>query len=147
MWRYKYKLPHRYQQEELNIMLNSFNLYSMLHFPTRIKNGSSTMIDNIFFDTPQFNNVIVSLILKGLSDNDTQLLLLQDLNYDTKNNYNITTIRKIDNSLMVEFKIRLSYELWDNVFSADNKDVDSICNTFLNTYLQIFYSCFPEKKL
>jgi hypothetical protein len=46
---------------------------------------------------------------------------------------------------MVEFKIRLSYELWDNVFSADNKDLDSIFNTFLNTYLQIFNSCFPEK--
>jgi hypothetical protein len=46
---------------------------------------------------------------------------------------------------MVEFKIRLSYELWDNVFNADNKDVDSIFNTFLNTYLQIFYSCFPKK--
>ena len=40
-------------------MLNSFNLYSTVHFPTRIKNGSSTMIDNIYFDTTQFNNVIV----------------------------------------------------------------------------------------
>jgi hypothetical protein len=87
-------------------------------------------------------------ILNGLSDHDAQLLLLQDLNSDTKNNCNnITTIRKIDNISMVEFKSRLSYELWDNVFNADNKDVDSIFNTFLNTYLQIFYSCFPKKNL
>jgi hypothetical protein len=98
------------------------------------------MIDNIFFDTIQFNNFIVFLILNGLSDHDAQLLLLQDLNSDTKNNCNnITTIGKTDNSSMVEFKIRLSYELWDNVFNADNKAVDSIFNTFLNTLADILF--------
>jgi hypothetical protein len=98
------------KKKQLNIVLNSFNLYSTVHFPTRIKNESSTMIDNIFFDTTQFNNFIVFPILNGLSDHDTQLLLLQDLNSDIKNNCNsITTIRKIDNSSMVEFKIRLNY--------------------------------------
>jgi hypothetical protein len=34
---------------------------------------------------------------------------------------------------MVESKIRLSNELWNSVFNADNKDVDGIFNTFLNT--------------
>jgi hypothetical protein len=68
------------------------------------------MIDNIFFDTTQFN-FIVFPILNGLSDYDAHLLLLQDLNSDTKINCNsITAIRKIDNSSMVEFKIRLSYD-------------------------------------
>ena len=31
-----------------------------------------------------------------------------------------------------------------NVFENDNNDVDSIFNSFLNTYLHIFYSCFPK---
>jgi hypothetical protein len=83
------------KKKQLNIMLNSFYFYSMLHFPTRIKNVSSKMNDIIFFDTTQFNNFIVLQILNGLSDHDAQLLLLQDLNSDTKNKYNnITTIRK-----------------------------------------------------
>jgi hypothetical protein len=51
---------------------------------------------------------------------------------------------KIDNTSMVEFKITLSYEVWKNVFSDDNKDVDRIFNTFLNTHLQTFYSCFKK---
>jgi hypothetical protein len=56
----------------------------MIHFPTRIKNGSCTTIDNIFLDTTKFTKFIVSLILNGLSDHDAQLLLKQDLNSDTK---------------------------------------------------------------
>jgi hypothetical protein len=45
------------------------------------------------------------------------------------------------------FKDKLSEELWQNVFDNTNKDVDSIFNSFLNTYLQIFYSCFPKIKV
>ena len=38
----------------------------------------------------------------------------------------------------------MSSELWQNVFENDNNDVDSNFNYFLNTYLHIFYSCFPR---
>ena len=39
----------------------------------------------------------------------------------------------------------MSSELWQNGFENDNNDVDSIFNSFfLNTYLRIFYSCFPK---
>jgi hypothetical protein len=41
--------------------------------------------------------------------------------------------------------IKLSYETWDNVFV--DKDVDTIFNSFLNTYLRIFYSSFPIRKV
>jgi hypothetical protein len=46
----------------------------------------------------------------------------------------------------MESKEKLSEELWQNIFDNTNKDVDSIFNSFLNTYLQIFYSCFPKIK-
>jgi hypothetical protein len=32
--------------------------------------------------------------------------------------------------------------IWENVFNTDN-----MFNTFVNTYLQIFYTCFPKKKI
>jgi hypothetical protein len=41
--------------------------------------------------------------------------------------------------------IKFSYETWDNVFV--DKDVDTIFNSFLNTYLRIFYSSFPIRKV
>jgi hypothetical protein len=53
-----------------------------------------------------------------------------------KNNNDFNTIN--------EFREKLSNELWQNVFENDNNDVHRIFNSFLNTYLQIFYSCFPK---
>ncbi len=38
----------------------------------------------------------------------------------------------------------LSYENWDSVFMNDN--INIIYNNFLNSYLRIFYACFPIKK-
>jgi uncharacterized protein with ParB-like and HNH nuclease domain len=45
---------------------------------------------------------------------------------------------------MEKFKIRLSYESWDSIFSNnDNMDVDSLFSMFLNNYLTIVYTSFP----
>jgi hypothetical protein len=49
---------------------------------------------------------------------------------------------------MEEFKIRLSYESWDSIFSNnDNMDVDSLFNIVLNNYLRIVYTSFPLRKI
>jgi hypothetical protein len=49
---------------------------------------------------------------------------------------------------MQEFKIRLSYESWDSIFSnSDNMDVDSLFNIFLNNYLRRVYTSFPFRKI
>jgi hypothetical protein len=46
---------------------------------------------------------------------------------------------------MAKFQNSLSYESWDQVFDGD--DVNKIFNSFLNTYLRIFYASFPFKKI
>ena len=39
----------------------------------------------------------------------------------------------------------MSYELWDNVFdNGHDNNADILFNSFLNTYVQVFYSCFPN---
>jgi hypothetical protein len=45
---------------------------------------------------------------------------------------------------MADFVMQLGYETWDTVFS--NVDIDTRFNSFLNTYLRIFYSSFPSEK-
>jgi hypothetical protein len=44
-----------------------------------------------------------------------------------------------------KFQELISYEWWDDVFVSD--DVNNIFNAFLNTYLNIFHSCFIKKKI
>jgi hypothetical protein len=46
---------------------------------------------------------------------------------------------------MLEFLIRLSYEVWENVSNTHNNDVYGIFKAFLNIYLQISCSCFPKR--
>jgi uncharacterized secreted protein with C-terminal beta-propeller domain len=78
-------------------------------------------------------------VINGLSDHDAQLLLMKDINLEMQN-YRSKTIRNINQYTMAEFKLKVSYESWENIFGEDdNKDVDMLFNTFLNTYLRIFY--------
>jgi hypothetical protein len=54
------------------------------------------------------------------------------------------TKRKINEYIISEFKLNLSYESWDEIFT--DGDVDTIFNSFLNTCLRRFYHSFPHKK-
>jgi len=44
-----------------------------------------------------------------------------------------------------DFLTKLSCETWDTVFSTD--DVNIMFNSFLDTYLKMFYSSFPLKRV
>jgi hypothetical protein len=57
--------------------------------------------------------------------------------YHFKRNFNQYSIN--------EFKLQLNYELWDDVFSNDGATISF--NNFLNTYLRLFYACFPIRKV
>jgi len=50
-------------------------------------------------------------------------------------------ISKMDKYTIFDFTYDLSNEAWDSVFN--NNNVNLMFNSFLNTYLRIFYSCFP----
>jgi hypothetical protein len=131
------------EKQEVNNILNLYNLVSVINFPTRVKNNLRSAVDNIFLDTTQFEKYTTCSMVNGLSYHDAQMLELNVVNLNTKRN-NCKTIRKIDFNSINEFKNKLSSELWQNVFENYNNYVDSIFNSFLNTYLQIFYSCFPK---
>jgi hypothetical protein len=64
------------KKQQLNYMLQSFNLYSVVHFPTRISTTTRTLIDKIFIDITKFENYTILPVFNGLSDHDRQLLSL-----------------------------------------------------------------------
>jgi len=85
--------------------------------------------------------------MNGLSDHDAQIINL-NLNtlYNNKpHEYQIYFKRNINKHTMAEFQNSLSYESWDKVFGGN--DVNKMFNSFLNTYLRIFYAIFWLKKL
>jgi hypothetical protein len=130
-------------KNELNDLLNSYNLDSIIQFPTRITNNSRTAINNIFLDITKFVNFKISSLSNGLSDHDAQMLEIYINNLDSKkSNHRVGIIRKIDKYSIMEFKDKLSEELWQNIFDNNNKDVNNIFNSFLNINLQIFTHVF-----
>jgi hypothetical protein len=56
---------------------------------------------------------------------------------------NIYEIQQFNYNFMSEFISRLSYETWGKTFG--NYDMDAIFNSFLDTYLKIFYYSFLVK--
>ena len=72
------------KKNQLDTLLLSYNLTSIINFPTRIKNTSAATIDNIFINVSQFGSCTVTPILNGLSDHDAQLLMIStDYSYMT----------------------------------------------------------------
>jgi hypothetical protein len=116
----------------------------MVHFPIRIQNNSISAIDNIFIDLCRAGNYTIGPLVNGQSDHDADHIYINNINLETQNNC-FQCIRKFNKNTMNEFMIKLSYETWDNIFV--DKDVHTIFNSFLNTYLRIFYSSIPKKKL
>jgi hypothetical protein len=78
-----------------------------------------------------------------LSDHDAQLITL--LTYNSRppsKKYRL--IRNINDHMINDFFTKLSYETWDIIFSTD--DVNIMFNSFLDTYLKMFYCSFPLKR-
>ena len=126
--------------KQLNALLKTFNLDNVVTFPTRISRHSSTCIDTVFVDITRFNNIFVSPTHNGLSDHEG-LVLTIDLPFTLIRKYQSYSYRKINTYTVADFLNQLSYVNWNEVFGGSN--VNHIFNVFLNTYLRIFYSCFP----
>jgi hypothetical protein len=135
------------KKRQLDAVLLSYNLFAIVHFPTRSQYQSSTAIDNIFIDTYKFTNYTVFPLHNGLSDHDAQLLKINDVHLQLQNHH-IYTVRNIKKYSIKEFKMRLSYESWDSIFDNNEcTDVGSLFNSFLNNYLRIFSTSFPNKRI
>jgi hypothetical protein len=70
-------LVESYKKNQLDNILHSFNLSSIIKFPTRIGMNSFSTIDNVFIDNSYLDKFDVTPIINGLSDHDSQLLKIQ----------------------------------------------------------------------
>jgi hypothetical protein len=83
--------------------------------------------------------ITVKIFINGLSDHDTQLLILNKGQKKEKECH--TYIKRKINNYTIDFQLKLSHETWEPVF--DGNDVNQIFNSFLNIFLRIYYSSFP----
>jgi len=79
----------------LDAVLNSYNLSDRVYFLTRVQNNSATAVANVFIDTCEFENYIISTQPNGLSDHNAHLVRMNDINLKIQNG-KPKNIRKID---------------------------------------------------
>ena len=132
-------------KEALNSLLISYSLYSTIDFTKRIYNNLHSMIDNIFINKFKNEKYSVYSLIKGLSDHDAQVHSLSNISLpDDRNEF--YSYRNISKHSLNEFQTSLCYEAWENVFSNNDNDKNTIFNIFLNTFLKKFYPSFLKKQ-
>lgn len=82
------------KKNQLDNLLLSYNLTSIINFQTRVQNTSATTIDNILLTYLNLK-VTVTPILNGLSDHHVQLLMISTDYYNMAIRKH-KTVRKID---------------------------------------------------
>jgi hypothetical protein len=128
--------------QELQILLESYNMMNIVRSPTRITPSTVSLIDVIITnkDSPILSTAVIDL---GFSDHHAQLVRI-----DTgKRNWSTKTIvrRQFTYNSIAEFKHLLSKEVWNDVYNCS--DVNSSLEAFLDTFLHCFNIAFPLKKV
>jgi len=128
------------KRQQLDALLQTYNLIGTVSFPTHKSKASTTAVDNIF--TTRTKNYILNPHINGLSDHKAQIIMIENIVL-TKQINNITIKRDINDRSVLEFQLLLSHENWEEIFMED--DANTSFNKLLNIYLRIFHSCFIKK--
>jgi hypothetical protein len=92
------------KKSQLNALLNSYNIFSIVQFPTRTYKNSISAIDNIFIDTTKRDIYDVIPVMNGPSDHDAQIIKLYT-SYNNKSHECQTYFRRnINKYTMAEFQ-------------------------------------------
>ena len=126
---------------QLTLLLQSYNLFHIIDFPTGMTKVSSSAIDNIFIDYSRINSFKVFSLINGLSECEAQYLCGNNIFNRQTGNFRLVKKRLITKSAVSMFIELWRNESWDNVIS--HTDVNESFNLFLNALLIIFELCFP----
>jgi hypothetical protein len=117
-------------------LMQMYNLFYIVEFPTRIVKESCTAIDNIFLDYSRLNTYHVHSVNNGLSDHDAQYLVINNVFGTQRNKDTPVKKRLITKTGVMLFMEALQNETWHMTFSS--MQVDASFNAFLNTFIVIF---------
>ena len=95
------------RRQQLDSLLGTYNLKSAVNFPTRIINGSSTVIVNIFIDLS--GNCTINPVIIALSDHDAPLLIIENVIAPIQE-FTSCYVRNINSLTIYEFQLKLSVE-------------------------------------
>ena len=131
------------QMQEIYNIFSTFYYHNLINLPTRDRNQSSTLLDNIYTNIPDCYDTGTSGILKFLTQSYHYLIfttrkskaLPKSIKYIRKINYNNQNISK--------FKKSLAKFNWATLGLFREESLSSAFSLFMNTVLHYYQTCFP----
>jgi len=105
------------KRQQLDALLQTYNLIGTVSYPTRESKTSTAATDNICITRTK--NYIINPHVNGLSDHVAQIIMIENTVL-TKQIDNITTKRDINDQSILEFQLLLSHENWEEIFMEDD---------------------------
>ena len=121
--------------------MKTFNLTQVFTFPTRICNNKGTLINSIFLDNAEFQNLSVHSFDSSLSDHVAQILTLKNITVPLQKYTHTSKTRIMDDKSIANFQSHLREEAWDSVYNSE--DVNEMFNSFHCILLSHFENSFP----
>ena len=118
----------------------SLGLYPLIDRQSRITNHSSTLIDNIFTNAKEYNNV-GGLLVNDITDH-LPIFAFCDYPDLKRQEKKLHTKKRIINKNTIDLLAdNLSEVDWDNVLNLS--EVDLAYNAFLSTFVYLYNQCCP----
>jgi hypothetical protein len=128
-------------KRKLVLLLQSYNAYYIVEFPTRITETSTSAID-IFLDRARMKSYNLISMNNSLSDHDAQCLVINNFFVKKLQSSSGIIMWLINKDSIADFLYTLSKEDWDRLYKLN--DVNDIFNLFLHVYTLIYEACFPK---
>lgn len=128
-------------------LMNSFNLTQTIFNATRVTEGSSTLIDNIFCNLTSDLEATGYVLNTALCDHHAQVLCMDgvDIFQSNSGKNNFILKRVISENKIGHFRRELQNVDWTSVYEFN--DVDNAYNAFLNILKNHFNQIFVFKKI
>ena len=131
------------QMQEFSNIFSTFYYHKLIKLPTRERNQSSTLLDNIYTNIPHCYDTGTSGILKFLTQSDhyptfttrKSKALCKSIEYMKKRNHNNQNISK--------FKKSLAKINWATLGLFREESLSSAFSLFMNTVLHNYQTRFP----
>jgi hypothetical protein len=123
----------------LLLLFQSYNIFNIVQFPTRISEQSSSAIDNTRF------NAYVFTVSNWLYNHDAQCLALKAIHNLQRQKVQETTKKIVNKESTAQSQNKLHNGKWENIYHLNDLNVKF--HLFLNAYLLAYESCLFRQKV
>ena len=122
-------------------MFSSYYYHKLINLPTRQRNLSFSLLDNIYTNIPDCYNTCTSGVLKFLTQSDHYpIFTIRNKIEPPKPKAEITK-RKHSSKNIALFRKQIKRSDWGSLYS--NENIEAAFSIFIKTIVSTFQKCFP----